>query len=162
MKRSGCVHISLQKTVTPSDVGKLNRLVIPKQHAEKQFPVQRGSTSKGVLLHFEDSDAKIWRFRYSYWNNSQSYVLTKGWSRFVKEKNLKAGDNVNFQSSTGPNKQLNIDWKSKSGSGNTDPQIVRVEPVVKYVEPVQMLRLFGVDILSVSGCNGNRRSKTEM
>ncbi|KAI4372137.1 hypothetical protein MLD38_010408 [Melastoma candidum] len=26
------------KVVTPSDVGKLNRLVIPKQHAEKYFP----------------------------------------------------------------------------------------------------------------------------
>ncbi|KAI3719987.1 hypothetical protein L6452_20894 [Arctium lappa] len=151
-----------QKTVTPSDVGKLNRLVIPKQHAEKHFPVQRGSTSKGVLLHFEDSDAKVWRFRYSYWNSSQSYVLTKGWSRFVKEKNLKAGDSVNFQSSTGPNKQLYIDWKSKSGSGNTDPQVVRVEPVVKCVEPVQMLRLFGVNISSVGSCNGNRRSNTEM
>ena len=25
------------KVVTPSDVGKLNRLVIPKQHAEKYF-----------------------------------------------------------------------------------------------------------------------------
>ncbi|KVH97616.1 AP2/ERF and B3 domain-containing transcription factor RAV1-like [Cynara cardunculus var. scolymus] len=151
-----------QKTVTPSDVGKLNRLVIPKQHAEKHFPVQRGSTSKGVLLHFEDSDAKVWRFRYSYWNSSQSYVLTKGWSRFVKEKNLKAGDTVNFQSSTGLNKQLYIDWKSKSGSGNTDPQAIQVQPATKCVEPVQMLRLFGVNIKSVSSCNGNRRSNTEM
>jgi hypothetical protein len=38
------------KTVTPSDVGKLNRLVIPKQHAEKHFPLQlpsAGGESKG-------------------------------------------------------------------------------------------------------------------
>ncbi|KVI05331.1 AP2/ERF domain-containing protein [Cynara cardunculus var. scolymus] len=106
-----------EKTVTPSDVGKLNRLVIPKQHAEKHFPLQNGSTSKGVLLHFEDIGMKVWRFRYSYWNSSQSYVLTKGWSRFVKEKNLKAGDIVSFQRSTGPDKQLYIDWKVKNGSG---------------------------------------------
>ncbi|KAI3744293.1 hypothetical protein L1987_57370 [Smallanthus sonchifolius] len=139
-----------QKTVTPSDVGKLNRLVIPKQHAEKHFPVQKGNTSKGVLLHFEDSGSKVWRFRYSYWNSSQSYVLTKGWSRFVKEKNLKAGDSVSFQSSTGLDKQLYIDCKSKTES---------VQPV-KLVEPVQMLRLFGVDISSVSGFNG-KRSNTE-
>ncbi|KAM0047702.1 putative transcription factor RAV family [Helianthus debilis subsp. tardiflorus] len=137
-----------QKTVTPSDVGKLNRLVIPKQHAEKHFPVQKGSNSKGVLLHFEDKGSKVWRFRYSYWNSSQSYVLTKGWSRFVKEKNLKAGDSVSFQSSTGPDKQFYIDWKSKTPTQSIQP--------VKRVEPVQMLRLFGVDISSVSSYNGKR------
>lgn len=91
------------KAVTPSDVGKLNRLVIPKQHAEKYFPLDvaaGGGKAKGVLLNFEDSTDKTWRFRYSYWNSSQSYVLTKGWSRFVKEKHLQAGDIVTFQRSS--------------------------------------------------------------
>ncbi|KAF2298072.1 hypothetical protein GH714_011028 [Hevea brasiliensis] len=75
------------KVVTPSDVGKLNRLVIPKQHAEKYFPLDSSTNEKGLLLNFEDRTGKAWRFRYSYWNSSQSYVMTKGWSRFVKEKN---------------------------------------------------------------------------
>lgn len=74
------------KVVTPSDVGKLNRLVIPKQHAERYFPLDSSSNEKGLLLNFEDRNGKPWRFRYSYWNSSQSYVMTKGWSRFVKEK----------------------------------------------------------------------------
>ncbi|RRT85961.1 hypothetical protein B296_00006439 [Ensete ventricosum] len=115
------------KAMTPSDVGKLNRLVIPKQHAEKHFPVMEtgGAASRGVLLSFEDSSGKVWRFRYSYWNSSQSYVLTKGWSRFVKEKGLEAGDVVTFQRSTGPEKQLLIDSKP----------------------PVQIFRLFGVNIV---------------
>nr|QNI23770.1 AP2/ERF transcription factor [Camptotheca acuminata] len=89
-----------EKPLTPSDVGKLNRLVIPKQHAEKHFPLGGGgddSGEKGLLLSFEDESGKCWRFRYSYWNSSQSYVLTKGWSRFVKEKRLDAGDIVSFQ-----------------------------------------------------------------
>ncbi|EEE64597.1 hypothetical protein OsJ_19449 [Oryza sativa Japonica Group] len=65
------------KTVTPSDVGKLNRLVIPKQHAEKHFPLQLppptttssvaaaadaaagGGDCKGVLLNFEDAAGKV-------------------------------------------------------------------------------------------------------
>lgn len=139
-----------EKAVTPSDVGKLNRLVIPKQHAEKHFPLQIGNTSKGVLLHFEDIGMKVWRFRYSYWNSSQSYVLTKGWSRFVKEKNLKAGDIVSFQRSTGPDKQLYIDRKTKSVLGSVNPE--PIQPV-RPVQPVQMFRLFGVDILS--GDNDN-------
>ncbi|KAG6470657.1 AP2/ERF and B3 domain-containing transcription repressor TEM1-like [Zingiber officinale] len=100
-----------EKEVTPSDVGKLNRLVIPKQHAEKHFPLRSGTEEacKGVLLNFEDAGGRVWRFRYSYWNSSQSYVLTKGWIRFVKEKNLKPGDVIRFWQSTGPEKQLYID-----------------------------------------------------
>ncbi|KAL2347541.1 hypothetical protein Fmac_001541 [Flemingia macrophylla] len=155
-----------EKAVTPSDVGKLNRLVIPKQHAEKHFPLQSvngvgvGTTAtaaaKGVLLNFEDVGGKVWRFRYSYWNSSQSYVLTKGWSRFVKEKNLKAGDTVCFHRSTGPDKQLYIDWKARNVVVNVNQMFGPV------VEPVQMVRLFGVNILKLPGSdsisNGNNAS----
>ncbi|RDX88410.1 AP2/ERF and B3 domain-containing transcription repressor TEM1, partial [Mucuna pruriens] len=163
-----------EKAVTPSDVGKLNRLVIPKQHAEKHFPLQSvngvsATAAKGVLLNFEDVGGKVWRFRYSYWNSSQSYVLTKGWSRFVKEKNLKAGDTVCFHRSTGPDKQLYIDWKARNVS-----EVGLFGPVGPVVEPIQMVRLFGVNILKLPGsdsiannnnasgsipgcCNGKRR-----
>ncbi|XP_064997627.1 AP2/ERF and B3 domain-containing transcription repressor RAV2-like [Musa acuminata AAA Group] len=136
------------KAMTPSDVGKLNRLVIPKHHAEKHLPVMEagGAASRGVLLSFEDSSGKVWRFRYSYWNSSQSYVLTKGWSRFVKEKGLEAGDVVTFQRSTGPGKQLFIDSKS----------------------PVQIFRLFGVNIVrtpvarSAACCGTGKRTRDQM
>ncbi|XP_042446469.1 B3 domain-containing protein Os04g0581400-like [Zingiber officinale] len=84
------------KVVTPSDVGKLNRLVIPKQFAERFFPLEPDMADKGVLLCFEDAAGEQWSFRYSYWHSSQSYVMTKGWSRFVKEKHLHAGDTVSF------------------------------------------------------------------
>jgi hypothetical protein len=99
------------KAVTPSDVGKLNRLVIPKQHAERCFPLDLSANSPGQTLSFEDVSGKHWRFRYSYWNSSQSYVLTKGWSRFVKEKRLDAGDIVSFE--RGPNQELHIDFRRK-------------------------------------------------
>ncbi|KAM1097586.1 hypothetical protein ACFX15_014478 [Malus domestica] len=103
------------KVVTPSDVGKLNRLVIPKQHAEKYFPLDSSSNEKGLLLNFEDRNGKSWRFRYSYWNSSQSYVMTKGWSRFVKEKKLDAGDTVSFQRGIGEvgKDHLFIDWRRR-------------------------------------------------
>ncbi|KAG8653403.1 B3 domain-containing transcription factor NGA1 isoform X2 [Manihot esculenta] len=103
------------KVVTPSDVGKLNRLVIPKQHAEKYFPLDSTSNEKGLLLNFEDRNGKPWRFRYSYWNSSQSYVMTKGWSRFVKEKKLDPGDIVSFQRGVGESgkHRLYIDWRRR-------------------------------------------------
>ncbi|XP_042486369.1 B3 domain-containing transcription factor NGA3-like [Macadamia integrifolia] len=104
------------KVVTPSDVGKLNRLVIPKQHAEKYFPLDSTTNEKGLLLSFEDRNGKPWRFRYSYWNSSQSYVMTKGWSRFVKDKRLDAGDIVSFQRGVGDleaKEHFYIDWRRR-------------------------------------------------
>ncbi|KAF8030930.1 hypothetical protein BT93_D0197 [Corymbia citriodora subsp. variegata] len=143
-------HILFQKEVTPSDVGKLNRFVIPKQHAEKHFPLRNltsPTTSKGALLNFIDSGGKVWRFRYSYWNSSHSYVLTRGWTRFVKEKSLRAGDIVSFYQSAGPEKQLHINCMRRS-------RLSRARPV----HPVQIVRLFGVDIFKVSATGGGRDS----
>lgn len=82
-----------EKPLTPSDVNKPNRLVIPKQYAERYFPMERGLP---MTLCFGDETGKVWKFRYSYWRSSQSYVLTKGWSRYVKEKQLIAGYVVSF------------------------------------------------------------------
>ncbi|CAG7893113.1 unnamed protein product [Brassica rapa] len=150
-------EVLFEKVVTPSDVGKLNRLVIPKQHAEKYFPLPSLSVTKGVLINFEDVTGKVWRFHYSYWNSSQSYVLTKGWSRFVKEKNLRAGDVVTFERSTGSDRQLYIDWKIRSGPSKNPVQVV--------------VRLFGVDIFNVTSakpsnvvdaCGGKRSRDVDM
>ncbi|KAL0555312.1 hypothetical protein IC582_009255 [Cucumis melo] len=124
-----------EKPLTPSDVGKLNRLVIPKQYAEKYFPLSPSaavataaaaagdSADKGLLLSFEDESGKIWRFRYSYWNSSQSYVLTKGWSRFVKEKRLDAGDVVVFERHRRDGDRLFIGWKRRSAPSPADSAV---------------------------------------
>ncbi|XP_009393568.2 AP2/ERF and B3 domain-containing transcription repressor RAV2 [Musa acuminata AAA Group] len=143
------------KVVTPSDVGKLNRLVIPKQHAEKYFPLESGSSvaSKGVLLNFEDAGGRVWRFRYSYWSSSQSFVLTKGWSRFVREKNLKAGDVVTFWRSTGPEKQLFIDWRTDVIAS------FRTMTPPPTVNPLRVVKLFGVDISGLLPVNGGDRKR---
>ncbi|KAM3412374.1 hypothetical protein ACQJBY_003840 [Aegilops geniculata] len=143
------------KTVTPSDVGKLNRLVIPKQHAEKHFPLQlpSGGTAvsgecKGVLLNFDDAAGKVWRFRYSYWNSSQSYVLTKGWSRFVKEKGLHAGDAVVFYRSASGNNQLFIDCKLRSLTTTTTTFVNATAATPSPAPVMRTVRLFGVDLLT--------------
>ncbi|KAK8958020.1 B3 domain-containing protein [Platanthera zijinensis] len=117
-----------EKVVTPSDVGKLNRLVIPKQHAEKYFPLDASNNDKGLLLNFEDRNGKPWRFRYSYWNSSQSYVMTKGWSRFVKEKQLDAGDTVTFGRGIGDDfrDRLFIDWKRRPDQRFDLPASLRI------------------------------------
>ncbi|RWV95823.1 hypothetical protein GW17_00041513 [Ensete ventricosum] len=84
------------KELTPSDVGKLNRLVIPKKHATQYFPSVVAETADEVQVEFVDREDRPWTFRYCYWKSSQSYVFTKGWNKFVKEKRLQAKDAVAF------------------------------------------------------------------
>nr|CAB3476338.1 unnamed protein product [Digitaria exilis] len=159
-----------EKAVTPSDVGKLNRLVVPKQHAEKHFPLKHrpsspetAATGKGVLLNFEDGEGKVWRFRYSYWNSSQSYVLTKGWSRFVREKGLRAGDTIVFSHSMyGSEKQLFIDCKktttttTKTATAGEAAQAPAAEEEKPKEVATRVVRLFGVDITG-DGCHKRAR-----
>nr|XP_004497481.1 AP2/ERF and B3 domain-containing transcription factor At1g50680-like [Cicer arietinum] len=92
-----------QKELTPSDVGKLNRLVIPKKHALTYFPCVCGNNVKNdeecnydVEVAFYDKLMRLWKFRYCYWKSSQSYVFTRGWNRFVKDKKLNAKDTIVF------------------------------------------------------------------
>ncbi|XP_011039561.1 PREDICTED: B3 domain-containing transcription factor NGA1-like isoform X2 [Populus euphratica] len=135
------------KVVTPSDVGKLNRLVIPKQHAERYFPLDSSSNEKGLLLNFEDRNGKPWRFRYSYWNSSQSYVMTKGWSRFVKEKRLDAGDIVSFQRGVGESgkHRLFIDWRRRPNAPDPTPfSHLELQNQLHYPQSLRWGRLYSM------------------
>ncbi|KAL3656012.1 hypothetical protein CASFOL_000408 [Castilleja foliolosa] len=89
-----------QKELTPSDVGKLNRLVIPKRYAVKHFPSVPERVEE-VQLEFYDRRMSLWKFRYCYWKSSQSFVFTRGWNRFVKEKGLRANDMIAFYTCEG-------------------------------------------------------------
>lgn len=92
------------KELTASDVGKPNRLVIPKKYAMQYFPISQfcqetysdGGGKNDIQLVFYDRLMKCWKFRFCYWNSSQSFVFTKGWNRFVKEKELKVKDVISF------------------------------------------------------------------
>ncbi|CAM0914076.1 unnamed protein product [Alopecurus aequalis] len=104
---------------------------------------RRRRRANGVLLNFEDAVGKVWRFRYSYWNSSKSYVLTRGWSRFVREKGLGAGDAIVFSCSAyGPGQQLFIDWKKTMLK---DSRCAEGDGTLK-VDEARVVRLFGVDI----------------
>ncbi|CAA3013455.1 AP2 ERF and B3 domain-containing transcription factor At1g50680 [Olea europaea subsp. europaea] len=91
-----------QKELTPSDVSKLNRLVIPKKYAVKYFPRisdledNNGGNTEEVELVFFDPSMRPWKFRYCYWKSSQSFVFTRGWNRFAKEKGLRPRDRIIF------------------------------------------------------------------
>ncbi|XP_071717117.1 AP2/ERF and B3 domain-containing transcription factor At1g50680-like [Rutidosis leptorrhynchoides] len=92
--------ILFQKELTPSDVGKLNRLVIPKKDALEFFPQgpagQNGQGAEISKLTFFDNNNRLWIFRYSYWKSSRTFVLSRGWKKFVSAHNLKSHDVITF------------------------------------------------------------------
>ncbi|KAJ6346641.1 hypothetical protein OIU76_003341 [Salix suchowensis] len=55
-------------------------------------------------LIFYDRFMKSWKFRYCYWRSSQSFVFTKGWNKFVREKKLKEKDIIAFYTCAFPEK----------------------------------------------------------
>ncbi|KAL6274991.1 hypothetical protein ACE6H2_025683 [Prunus campanulata] len=106
-----------QKELTPSDVGKLNRLVIPSKYACTYFPTVseaiRGKVeSCSSQLTFYDRMMRSWTFRFCFWKSSKSFVFTKGWSRFVRTHDLQAKDTIRF---------LQCQYK-QSGDGNYKEQ----------------------------------------
>ncbi|KAM0974257.1 hypothetical protein FF1_017499 [Malus domestica] len=111
-------RLLFQKELTPSDVSKLNRLVIPVTNAKRCFPSISESISQKVesgssQLVFYDKMMRSWTFRYCYWKSSRSFVFTRGWSRFVKTHHLKAKDILTF---------FQCHYKQLGDNGNKEPQ----------------------------------------
>ncbi|KAF3324754.1 B3 domain-containing protein [Carex littledalei] len=156
-----------EKVVTPSDVGKLNRLVVPKQHAERHFPCLEAPAA-GTHLIFQDSTTgEHWCFRFSYWSSSQSYVLTKGWSRFVRQKQLSAGDTVYFLRDSTSQTRFFISYRHRSPlevisirpspyancprrkvKQFTEELVTNIRSDINYCsrQPEKRIRLFGVNM----------------
>ncbi|KAL6861665.1 hypothetical protein ACP4OV_017365 [Aristida adscensionis] len=157
-----------EKVVTPSDVGKLNRLVVPKHFAEKYLPLPpppaaaaaraAAAGPAGTVLCFHDARGRAaWRFRYSYWSSSQSYVMTKGWSRYVRDKRLAAGDTVSF---CRDGARLFIDCRRRRRPAAPAPAAAAPPAMAAFLPPAscrvvvdaeeaqrgRRLRLFGVDL----------------
>ncbi|KQK20030.1 B3 domain-containing protein Os06g0107800 [Brachypodium distachyon] len=143
------------KVVTPSDVGKLNRLVVPKHFAEAHFVVP-GSGGGAALLRFEDGrgKGKAWCFRFSYWGSSQSYVMTKGWSGFVRDRRLAAGDTVSF-SRAGHRLFIDCRRRGSASGGSMAAAAAEASRALDDVETTttrrlmagrRRVRLFGVDV----------------
>ncbi|KAL1207113.1 AP2/ERF and B3 domain-containing transcription factor [Cardamine amara subsp. amara] len=112
-----------QKELTPSDVGKLNRLVIPKKYAVKYLPFISDEQTKREMSEGEVEDVEVvfydrgmrqWKFRYCYWRSSQSFVFTRGWNGFVKEKNLKEKDIIVFYTCDVPSNVKTLEGQSRN------------------------------------------------
>lgn len=99
-----CIRTQLfGKVLTRTDIGKADKLVIPKIFAGCFPSISDGDESSleerpvnDVEIGFYDQSMTLWKFRYCYWRKSKNYSLSRGWRKFVEEKGLSSKDEVIF------------------------------------------------------------------
>lgn len=89
--------VSFAKTLTQSDANNGGGFSVPRYCAETIFPRLDYSAMPPVqMVLVKDFHGKMWKFRHIYRGTPRRHLLTTGWSNFVSEKKLVAGDSVVF------------------------------------------------------------------
>ncbi|XP_078163558.1 auxin response factor 17-like [Carex rostrata] len=88
---------SFSKVLTQSDANNGGGFSVPRFCADSIFPpLDLGSDPPVQNLTMRDIHGKVFEFRHIYRGTPRRHLLTTGWSRFVNDKKLVAGDTVVF------------------------------------------------------------------
>ncbi|KAF0890929.1 hypothetical protein E2562_005056 [Oryza meyeriana var. granulata] len=100
---------SFAKTLTQSDANNGGGFSVPRFCAETIFPELDYSTEPPVqYVYAKDVHGEEWRFRHIYRGTPRRHLLTTGWSGFVNQKKLLAGDSIVFMRDEGGNVHVGI------------------------------------------------------
>ncbi|WJX74255.1 hypothetical protein P8452_57928 [Trifolium repens] len=98
---------SFAKTLTQSDANNGGGFSVPRYCAETIFPRLDYSAEPPVqTVIAKDVHGEVWKFRHIYRGTPRRHLLTTGWSSFVNQKKLVAGDSIVFL--RGENGQLYV------------------------------------------------------
>ncbi|KAI5016535.1 hypothetical protein ZWY2020_006386 [Hordeum vulgare] len=88
---------SFAKTLTQSDANNGGGFSVPRYCAETIFPKldYRADPPVQTVLA-KDVHGEVWKFRHIYRGTPRRHLLTTGWSTFVNQKKLVAGDSIVF------------------------------------------------------------------
>ncbi|XP_031505175.1 auxin response factor 10-like [Nymphaea colorata] len=88
---------SFAKTLTQSDANNGGGFSVPRYCAETIFPKLDYSNDPPVqTVLAKDVHGEVWKFRHIYRGTPRRHLLTTGWSTFVNQKKLVAGDSIVF------------------------------------------------------------------
>ncbi|KAH1104484.1 hypothetical protein GYH30_038075 [Glycine max] len=88
---------SFAKTLTQSDANNGGGFSVPRYCAETIFPRLDYSAEPPVqTVIARDVHGEVWKFRHIYRGTPRRHLLTTGWSSFVNQKKLVAGDSIVF------------------------------------------------------------------
>ncbi|XVE55420.1 hypothetical protein DITRI_Ditri03aG0157200 [Diplodiscus trichospermus] len=89
--------VSFAKVLTPSDANNGGGFSVPRFCADSIFPPLDYNAEPPVqTLSVTDIRGGFWEFRHIYRGTPRRHLLTTGWSKFVNQKKLIAGDSVVF------------------------------------------------------------------
>ncbi|KAJ6432864.1 hypothetical protein OIU84_019989 [Salix udensis] len=88
---------SFAKTLTQSDANNGGGFSVPRYCAETIFPRLDYTSEPPVqTILAKDVHGETWKFRHIYRGTPRRHLLTTGWSNFVNQKKLVAGDSIVF------------------------------------------------------------------
>ncbi|KAH7841022.1 hypothetical protein Vadar_024584 [Vaccinium darrowii] len=90
------IGYSFCKVLTPSDAGSHGGFIVLKKHAECFPELDKNQEPPMQDLITKDLHGDIWQFRHVFKGKPKRHKLTTGWSKFVKEKKIVAGDSFVF------------------------------------------------------------------
>ncbi|KAF0904532.1 hypothetical protein E2562_035429 [Oryza meyeriana var. granulata] len=100
---------SFAKTLTQSDANNGGGFSVPRYCAETIFPRLDYSADPPVqTVLAKDVHGVVWKFRHIYRGTPRRHLLTTGWSTFVNQKKLVAGDSIVFMRDEGGNVHVGI------------------------------------------------------
>lgn len=112
---------SFAKTLTQSDANNGGGFSVPRYCAETIFPRLDYSADPPVqTVIAKDVHGEIWRFRHIYRGTPRRHLLTTGWSTFVNQKKLVAGDSIVFVRTENGDLCVGIRRAKRGGIGGPD------------------------------------------
>ncbi|XVF05689.1 hypothetical protein REPUB_Repub05bG0194100 [Reevesia pubescens] len=109
---------SFAKTLTQSDANNGGGFSVPRYCAETIFPRLDYTADPPVqTVIAKDVHGEIWKFRHIYRGTPRRHLLTTGWSSFVNQKKLVAGDSIVFLRAENGDLCVGI-RRAKRGIGN--------------------------------------------
>lgn len=134
--------VAFAKILTPSDANNGGGFSVPRFCADSIFPPLNYQADPPVqTLSVTDIHGAVWEFRHIYRGTPRRHLLTTGWSKFVNQKKLIAGDSVVFMRDSGGKMFVGLRRSVKYGNNGDGAtarwreQIgIRAESVVEAVE----------------------------
>ncbi|KAK6246126.1 hypothetical protein SCA6_009216 [Theobroma cacao] len=110
--------VSFAKILTPSDANNGGGFSVPRFCADSIFPPLDYNAEPPVqTLSVTDVRGGVWDFRHIYRGTPRRHLLTTGWSKFVNQKKLIAGDSVVFMRDCNGNMFIGVRRAMKREAG---------------------------------------------
>ncbi|KAJ3680225.1 hypothetical protein LUZ60_016503 [Juncus effusus] len=121
-EKDGNKPVSFAKTLTQSDANNGGGFSVPRYCAETIFPRLDYTADPPVqTVLAKDVHGEIWKFRHIYRGTPRRHLLTTGWSTFVNNKKLVAGDSIVFLRVESGDLHVGIRRAKRGGIGSPDP-----------------------------------------